>query len=180
MMAVGLAQQSRDGGPPASLFLADGGRVELMDGVIGAVVQEARLIIVEVMAKVRTHDDQRLGASPKLFQGVGDLFDAGGADDDGDQAELFENRLEERQMHLQAVFLGMSRVEGRDGGQGEKSGDGAAIDGNPAQRRFKGLGRRYGQTGKGDTVRRAEQDDAGNIARPGPQARIDAGGDRTE
>ena len=83
----------------------------------------AAVVVVEVVAEVAAHDDERLGAAPDGVEHRGDVPGLGAADDEREEPEVAERPLQERQVHLEAV-LGRVRASSSidDAGHGERDG----------------------------------------------------------
>ena len=109
LMAPGREQHARDRRRAAGLLVVDvGGEIE--DRLRSAAVDRAGLVVGMVVRQIRTDDDQGFRAAPEPLDHLGHLRRRGRAYGQRHQAELAQHALQERQLHLERMLLGMHRA----------------------------------------------------------------------
>ena len=110
------------------------------DGLTGFPVEPAGGVIIQIMAEICRHDDQRFRATPEPFNHFGHVSWFGVTHGERDQLKRSENFLEKRQVHFETVFLSMARIEYANLGHIGDRLRGGFIKRDGAERRFKGIG----------------------------------------
>ena len=172
----GHGQQTLDGVAAAGLMVLQGQRVKRLDGRAGPAVGLFRLVVGQIVAQVRTDEDQRFRPAPQNLQHLGHLFGGRMTDDHRHDVELAEEGLQEGQVHFEAVIVLVGGVEHLNERQVADLPDRIGVDGNFAERRRERV--RFGQryTVHGDPVARAHHHHAFDPVGPRDKAGIGAGG----
>ena len=173
--SLGQFQQAAQGKTAAGAVAGNLFRRQGLDGPAGAPVDGPGTVVIEIMAEVRGHHDQRLRPAPQPVQDLRDLVRRGLADDEGQHLEIVEHRHQERQMHFQGMFLGMGRVEHLNLRQVGDQGSRFLVDFDGAQGRGEGVGARQGQAIHRDPVAGTQQNDSFDTPVRRPDPRIGAG-----
>ena len=100
------------------MLAVDGADVELLDRAGRRAIDALRGQVVAVVTQVGADDEQRFGAAPERFEHAADLL--GGrrvADQQRHDLELLEHRLQEGQLHLEAVLEAVRAIELDDLGE---------------------------------------------------------------
>ncbi len=161
-------QQPPQGAAAAGVEVADPVAGAGHDRGGGASVELHRLVVGVVVRQVGRHEHHGLRPAPQSLDHRRHLVGGGRTDHDRDQLEVVEQRLEERQLDLEAVLGTVGVVVGRHVVEvGECLGC-AGVERHDAERGRPTLRAAEGQTPQPYPVRRAEQDDP-------PDRRVDGG-----
>ena len=142
-----------------------------------ALIQTLGGLEVVVVAEVGADNEPGLGAAPKGVQDLADFFGGGVANSQRDQREVAQDSLEERQLHLDRVFLLVGLVQLPHLRQRPDLPD--ALRHPPARppAAWQRLRRNSGQPLDRDVMRRPEQDDPLDLVPRREELRVSRGGD---
>ena len=98
----------------ATRLLVVDGDVEPQDRVYGLPVHLLRNRVRQVVGEIGAHDDQRLVPTPKALQHLGHLLRGCSANGERHHLEFLQHGLEERQMDLERMLMGMGVVAHHD------------------------------------------------------------------
>jgi hypothetical protein len=153
-------------------------RRHAQDHARGLFVDRSGLRIGQVMGKIGTDDDQRARIAPKQAEHFGDLLGRSVAHRKRHQRESGERLLQERQVHLNGMFVCVRVVADADLRQVPDRCDGVKVQCDFAQRGGKGVGRGQCESAHIGTVGRAEQHHAVIIVAKRRQQRVGVRRDR--
>jgi len=111
------------------------------------------------VAEVGTHDDQRLVATPQGLDDGRHVLGNRVSDREGYELEIFEQQLQEGQVHLEAVLEGVGLVHHLHLGEAKRFLARVPIDRHWAERRLERNGARRRETPKRHPMAGAEEHD---------------------
>ena len=114
------------------------------------------------MGQIGADHDQRLGSAPAHVEDRRDLVRRGVADGERQQREVVEHALEERELHLEAVFVGVSAIVDPHTGHLEGGVASVDIDRHDAERRLERIDAGDSEAAHVHAVTRPEEDNSPN------------------
>src|SRR5262245_22856399 len=126
--AARLAEESAERHRAARRLPSEPAGLERLDRAPALRVDPAGRLGVVVVGEVRAHQHERLRPAPEPLEHLLHLLVGGVADRERNQLEATQHRLQERQLHLEAVLARVRRVAHRELGQVDQAVERRAVD----------------------------------------------------
>jgi len=123
-----FAQKTAQRDESARLISADRLVCQGADGLDRRPIALHRPLVGKVVAEIGADDDKRFRSAPHRRESISHRLGGGIAGNDGDEPEFRKRALQERQMYLERVLLGMGGVVDAHAGQHEEARHRRLVD----------------------------------------------------